>query len=209
LIEELKKQNEELKNKWIILQLENYKLEDEIELYKNEIIPEAEKTLNETEKKIIDLKIEYESIIGHLNSDRIAFKNDIKDILLFLKQESIIPIYVGEVEKYTEAHLLIIYDYYLQYSKNQVIYKDIKNQYEAIIYPIKITPTECTVVSQYTESYCYNVVHYRTIGMPNDSEFITSIRAPGAVADGLIERFIIEIVKDNGVWKINYTGYGG
>lgn len=209
IIEDLNTQIKDLSGECAILQLENITLKEEINEYRDKTIPEKDKALNEAEVMIENLEAKNKSNIGYLRGDRKAFKNDIKDILLYMSQEDIIPVYIGEKALYTDEHLRLIYDYYSEYSTSHVLYEDLENEYEPVIYPIKITPTEVDFTSQFDEYHYYNVVHYRTVGLPPDGDEIKSIRAPGAVSDGLIETFIIEIVKDGGVWKINYTGYGG
>lgn len=208
-ITSLESELEESKAQLALHKLEILKQEQAVRMYEESTIPNLKTLVEKAVTEKFTMEDKYTQRIQGYESNILAFKNDLKDIFLFLDEEGMAPVYEGAGTEYTDIHLQAIYDYFSQYSQDYEKGKSLGSIYDPIIYPIKITPTQVGYTSQYDESYFYNVATYHTMGMESDDPDDCWLRCHAAVHDGLWETYIFEIAKANGVWKIVYVGFGG
>lgn len=191
--------------------LEKNKLEENIKTLTQETIPRLENKIIENEKIYEESMIKLiEENIG-FDYQRLLFKKDINMVLSYLSSIGYIPVYEGEIYSYTQKHIELINNWFVEFSDERAkeIPAELMKWLYPIVIPIKITKTEVGFKSQYENTYYYNVVHYVTYGSEGHYSESKTIRGIGGVEDGFGEVYIIEIHQENSEWKIGYTGFGG
>ncbi len=210
-INSLKEQLVQLEDQIGVKSLENIKLKVEVDEYEKKTVPNLMNEIKEKDKTYGEEVDKYQRDVAGLDYQRLLFKKDIDTVLSYLSSSGYIPVYEGEIHSYTQKHIELINNWFVEFSDDRV--KDTPTELMEwlypVVFPIKITQTEVGFVSQYENAYYYNVVHYMTYGMKGDYNESKTIRAIGGVEDGFRERYIIEIYQENSEWKVGYTGFGG